>query len=46
MKNEIEKSFDGDAFYSFDHEKFKLIESSDVHSENKTLFYFTKYKCN
>ena len=43
---EIEKSFDGDAFYSFEHEKFKLIESSNVHSENKTLFYFTKYKCN
>ena len=41
---EIEKTFDGDAFYSFEYEKFKLIESSDVHSENKTLFYFTKYK--
>lgn len=40
---EIEKAMDGDATY-FVNENYKLIESSDLHSENKIPFYFSTYK--
>lgn len=40
---EIERAIDGDAYY-FIPDAFKLMESSELHSENKIPFYFAKYK--